>query len=189
MSDVDWQDRMAQVRAHKARNVAIAAGRVPDHADEIVGDVQRFALSDIPEWGEWLVSRLSERYPGISGPVFIGKLHGAIASNDFLFVRNDHAALMISGAPRFLDGGLVFIEVFAFSRDAMKTPVAKDGHLMLPAAGPEERALALLYRHARDWCKMKKAARLFLGQCSDMATDRIKEAVGGTNCGWVSVKL
>ena len=158
-------------------------------AQSEAGETRRFAISDLPQWGEWLISRIDERYPGFNSRVWLGKLHGLIASNDFLFVRNERAVMAIGGSPRVLDGGLVFIEVFAFSRDARR--LDRDStKLMVPYQDAGERPLLLLYRHAREWARSQKGVRFFVGQCSDIETMRLKEILKPANeTGWISVKV
>ena len=154
------------------------------------GSARRFAISDLPEWGEWLIGRISERYPDFGPRVWLGKIHQLIASNDFLFVRNERAVVCIGGSPRVIDGGLVLIEVFAFSRDAWAIDKKRPHILGIPDRDPAEQPLLLLYRHAREWARSQKAARFFVGQCSDIHPLRLKETLSpAAECSWIAVRL
>ena len=164
----------------------------PENATAVseAGEIRRFAISDLPVWGEWLIARIGGRYPGFDGRMWLGKIHQLTGSNDFLFIRNERAVLCIGGAPRALDGGLVFIEIFAFSRDAVRIEPKRPNLMMIPHQDPGEMALALLYRHARSWVKAQNGVRLFVGQCSDILPTRLKELVQpSVECNWISIRV
>jgi hypothetical protein len=159
-------------------------------ADERAGDIRRFSIADLPEWGLWLIGRLSDRYPGFNQQFWLGKIHNALNSgNEFLFVRNERAVLLLSTTPRFLDARLIITEIFMFSRDAIKSP--KTDRYCVPHEAPEERSMILLYRHAREWARAQKAARLYFGQCTDFdQIYHLKDIMRPANTlGWVVVNL
>ena len=158
-------------------------------AENAAGEVRPFRLTDMPEWGEWLMGRLETRFPGQGMRSWHTKILSAMAGNGFHFIRNDRAVLLVESYRRFLDGGLVCMEIFALSRDAVME--RERGDLFIPNADPMERPVVLLYRHAREWCKSQKASRFFVGQCSDIDSPlRIKELMkpGAVECGWISVR-
>ena len=156
-------------------------------ADEATGEIRRFSLADMPEWGPWLADRLSGHYPGFSRSHWENRIKLFMGGNDCLFIRNDKAVLLVSAAPRLLDGRIIVLEVFALSRDASPQ---YGGDVRLPALrDPSHRALMQLYRAAREWARSQKAARMFVGQCSDLTIKFLLEAVAAKKCGWVSVPL
>lgn len=161
---------------------------VPDTAATAAppAPIVRFAASDLPEWGPWLIARLTERCPGFSEAAWLSKIRGLMGSNDFLFIRNDRAVLLASAEPRILDGSTMVTEVFAFSRDAQKEG---DHPIRVPPNSDAEETLAILYRHTRAWAISKKASRMFVGQCTDIWQARFKEVIDSGNCGWIAVKL
>jgi hypothetical protein len=161
-------------------------------AEDEAGEIRRFTIADLSAWGDWLIDRISERYPGRDRRYWLGKLHEFSAGNDYCFIRNERAVLCIGSSPRALDGALVCLEIFAFSRDALPSPAAETkGLLLIPFDTPAERPLVLLYRSARAWCRSQRAARFFVGQCSDMSTLRIKGLLSpySAACGWISVSV
>ena len=157
-------------------------------ADEAAGPVRRFSLADMPQWGDWLIQRLSERYAGFNPNHWVGRAQAAMSSNSTLFVRNERAVIMVSITPRAMDGSLVAIEDFALSRDA--TYQEQGGLVELPYRRDLlHRPLILLYHHAREWARAQKAQRLFVGQCSDLRYGILRDVLPSDVCGWVSVRL
>lgn len=151
----------------------------------VPGAIVRFTLADMPEWGEWLIGRLSDWYPGFNRGSWLGKLQVLLSSNDFLFVRNDRAALCLSAAPRVLDGAPIIEEVFAYSRDAVKDRFSD--HWLVPIAA--EAPLVALYRHARLWCRARNAAGLVVGQDSDIHPERLRKLLDAPPALWIDVPL
>lgn len=156
-------------------------------ADEAAGEIRRFSMADMPDWGTWLANRLALRYRNFNRAGWPARANMAMMANDVLFIRNERAALMLRMTPRGMDGSLIAIEDFCLSRDAEVQP---DGDYGLPGRrDPIHRPLILLYNAARDWARSQKAQRLFVGQCSDLPYGKIREIMHCDPSGWLSVPL
>ena len=156
---------------------------------EAVSTIVRFTQNDWPTWGEWLIGRLSDAYPTVARGGWLMRLIPCMSANDFLFIRNTQAVLLVGGQPRFLTGREIIMECFAFSRAAVRD--AGSGQMKLPHLSQEEGYLVSLYRYAREWARSRRAERFFVGQMSDIWPNRLIDALSNNakKCDWVSYPL
>lgn len=89
----------------------------------------------------WFLEKLNERWPGFSEQTWRGKLASFAGSNEFLFVTNDEAVLLMVVIRHPMDGKPVVLEVFGWAKR-------------------DERALAALRRYGSDWAKDMHAVTL-----------------------------
>lgn len=130
---------------------------------------RRWAIED---YDLWLQARLEKRY-GSAMP-WRQKLVGFAASNDFLFVTNQHATILALVQRHVMTGQPWVQEVFAWARDA---DLKDDVYETLPKTLPDA-ALKALYRHVIRWTRDAGGNQLIVGMCSDMTPSRMLEAFG-----------
>jgi len=121
--------------------------------------VCRFTV-DMPDWTVWLIGRLREEWPAIAEGSLLGKVRVWSGSNDFLFIRNDLAALLAVVIQDNVDGRPYVRAIFAFARDGA------------PQSSPGEHAIVALYRYMRVWATQMRATRVYFSGRSDIGLER-----------------
>jgi hypothetical protein len=86
-------------------------------AADAPGDIRRFTLVDMPEWGSWLLGRMHGKWPTLGDGSFRGKIHAWSASNEFLFIRNDLAVGLTVRMHDNMDNRPYVRAIFTFARD------------------------------------------------------------------------
>jgi hypothetical protein len=160
-------------------------GRPPLRPTEFSGStpVTRFTLMDLPEWGEWLMTRLSQEFGEKPPPVWKGKINGIASSNDFLFIKNADAVFLAEIAMHPLSGKIRVQEVFGWSKHSQMMGEA----MGVRDRSEAERSLISLYRFARQYAR-DRGCRIRVGMCSDLANSSLKEGLNGEYLPWVSAK-
>lgn len=139
-------------------------------------EVSRFALADLPEWGDWLVRRIAERWPGLSGAAWLSKLRAWQSMNDVLLVKCGGCVGMAVAARDDMNGLLCVEERFTFARARPRPPEErKKGDPNTPA----EDEMVLIYRRMSDWARSQHAGSFLLGTHSDLHRDRLSPLFGG----------
>ena len=116
--------------------------------------------ADMPDWTVWLIGRLREEWPAIAEGSLLGKVRVWSGSNDFLFIRNDLAALLAVVIQDNVDGRPYVRAIFAFARDGA------------PQSSAGEHAIVALYRYMRVWATQMRATRVYFSGRSDIGLAR-----------------
>jgi hypothetical protein len=113
----------------------------------------------MPEWGAWLIGRWREKWPAISDPSFLGKIHAWSASN--------HLAVGLAVTMRDNMDGRPYVRAsFAFARYGAVQ------------SSPGEKAIVALYRHMREWTTSMRAAQVYFSGRSDIGLSRRQTLLG-----------
>lgn len=142
-----------------------------------IGPVRRWKAS---LFDEWLLYRLQDRWAGISEAMWRSKLASFTGGNDFYFVTNDLAILLVSVACRHaITQRAVILEVFGWARDARKAE-DKYENWWLESDSEGRKALIVLYRSAKLWAESMNAVRMILGTCCDIMPAELKHDMRST---------
>lgn len=138
-------------------------------------EVSRFSLADLPEWGDWLVKRIRERWPGVGDAGWLSKLRGWEAMNEVLLLKCGGCIGMAVAVRDDMNGRLRVEERFTFARVRPRPPEErKKGDPNTPA----EDEMALIYHRMFDWARSQQADLFVLGTHSDMHRDRLVPLFG-----------
>lgn len=148
--------------AAKKQEPEIPAVKIPEHFNS-----RRFYLPDISDKGLWLVERLRARYPHLQDNNIVGWLRGAIDSNEYLFIRTEHAFAMAQMMRETLSPHPIVFERFMLHEEGTTK---------------EETALYLaeakyLYGEMMKWAANVGAREVVVEQWTDVKTEDIKDAV------------
>ena len=139
---------------------------MPNAAENLIENaVTRWTVADLDDW---IVKRLNDRWPGRQ---WQAPLQSYSTSNDCLFIKNDVGVMLFTNMARhIIHNRPVVIEVFAFCRHS-RTDVRTNNWVV-----PEEyrEQMYELYRHALEWGKGMKAARVIFCCCSDVVPSALK---------------
>jgi hypothetical protein len=121
-----------------------------------------FQLPDLNEKGDWLVARLKERFQSSDGEL-VNWLRSVIVqgSNEFLFVRTDHAFALAQSVREPMMSGCVVSEQFVLSEK-----------------GFEDEG-AYLYSVLYQWAKNLGACEMRIENLTNIPRDDIKARIGG----------
>jgi hypothetical protein len=128
--------------------------------DESFGEIRRFSLADISDWGPWLLERLREKWPTISDTTFVNKIRGYMGSNEFLFIRNDLAVGLAVVMRDNMDASPYVRAIFTFARDGAAQ------------SSKGEKAINRLYREMEQWATSMRAKRIYFSGRSDIGFAR-----------------
>jgi len=122
---------------------------------------RRFHLPDLNEKGQWLIGRLQERYPSSEGEL-VNWLRGLIVvgSNDYLFVRTDHAFMLAQVTKEPL----------------VKLPIVVEQFVLCENDHEDEGAY--LYTVMAQWARGMGACELRIETQTDVHRDAIKGRIG-----------
>lgn len=126
---------------------------------------RRFQDPDIDRHGMWLVPRLLAAYPHMNQRELLGWLRGIIASNEFLFLYQDHAVALFQAlrvSP--LRPDVMINEWFCFVEDKQNPE-----HL---------REAADFYSDAERWGRQQEAKTIVVETLTDVPHEQIKEKLG-----------
>lgn len=147
--------------------------------------ISRFTLQDMPEWGDWLIKRLSLQWPGNSDAAWRGKIANITGSNEFLFVKNADSLMLVHAPIHALDGIPRGMEIFCWSTKATALDEKRMG---VPYHSEDEYSLLSLYRFARDWSRQRGAKYMIVGICTDCTISSLEGILKGECADWVVVK-
>lgn len=172
----------ARAETNRKRSVEVAL-----HAKlEEEHPCKRFQPQDWPQWGEWMTTRLYDRFPKIPIHSWLGRLIPFMSDNSAFFVRNEYSVLLVNSILMPPDGHELLLEAFALSRHA----VQKDGAWGIPHMEyDKEQTLTTLYRHAKEWGRRRKSLQLYIGRRSDILPNRLREIMDGKHCKWIGFSL
>lgn len=159
----------------------------PDTVRFIESPISRFTLFDMAIWGDWLCSRLDRQWPNKNRMFWQGKVNNITSSNDFLFIKNDDAVLLVMAVPHLMDERPRAMEVFAWSK--LAEPMKWESQRL--SVGENRAAmnsLLSLYRFAADWARKKGASYLMAGLCTDMPIERLEKSLGAASPDWVAIR-
>ena len=123
-------------------------------------EIRRFDLADLEPLGTWLYERLKERYPHLNTIMFPTWVRQWIASNEYLFIRNDSAVALAEVCRNSMDMLPWVREIFVYAKeDADEDGVA-------------------LYHAIRDWAINLDAVRIIVGEDTDISLEMIELGVG-----------
>jgi len=137
---------------------AVAPPRKLDTATKAETPIKPFTLSDMPEWGGWLLGRLQETWPHLHDWSLRGRLAQMIMDNDILVVRTDHSVLCAELKQGPLDARPDVTVKFCFTR-----------------AEKADSDMIALYRSAEMWGKSKGAKELLVEAVTDLIPTRFSE--------------
>lgn len=126
---------------------------------------RRFQDPDLDKHGLWLVPRLLNSFKHMNQRELVGWLRGIVASNEFLFLYQDHA-VGLAQAMRVspLRPDVIVQEWFVFVED-------KENKQHLAEA-------AMFYEDMLRWGKTQGATRILVEELSDVPHEMIKEKLG-----------
>lgn len=142
--------------------------------------IARFGLSDLPEYGNWLVSRLRERWPAVSDIGWASRLRAWIAMNDAQFLRCGGCVALALARMDDMDGSTIVEERFTFSREPVPEPMGSRGEMRKKSDPntPAEEAMIALYRHVHAWAISLRARAFVLGTHADLVRSRLEPVFG-----------
>lgn len=120
--------------------------------------IKAFTLSDMPEWGAWLLSRLQQTWPHLHEWSLRGRLAQMIMDNDILVLRTDHSVIAAELKQGPLDARPDIVVTFCFTR-----------------AEKADSDMIALYRSAEMWGKSKGAKQLLVRPVTDLIPSRFAE--------------
>lgn len=123
-------------------------------------EIRRFCQPDLSEMGVWLISRLKQKFEGMSDQAALGWLRGIMVSSEYNFVRNEGAVLLAQVLRAGIDPQPQVREIFCLCQDGF----LKDGQD--------------LYRHLARWAKNVGAEEIAVLNFSDVPKPMIEEAMG-----------
>jgi hypothetical protein len=165
VAQMNLSDDERERRSERAR--AMNAARRGDVVEVIAQQpylpvtITRFALPDLDVWGVLLMERLMSRFPHLNDRMFIGWLKGCMESNEFLFVRSEHAVALAQIVRSPLQPMADVQEVFVLMR----------------GKGGEDEGLAM-YDEFRHWAERMGARDLLVDIFTDVPKDAIQRRLG-----------
>ena len=136
--------------------------RVVEPTRAAFGPVRRLSQADMPELGEWLLSRVRKDWDYVHDWALTSWLQLVCQSNDYMALRTDNA---VGVAMRFnepLNPSNYVRDVFVYAR----------------GDNPHGEGLQI-YTEFRRWAQTLRAPEMEIGNFSDVPLPKIKEALGG----------
>lgn len=126
---------------------------------------RRFQDPDLDRHGLWLVPRLLASFPHMNQRELLGWIRGIIASNEFLFLFQDHA-VGLAQAMRIspLRPDVMVHEWFVFVEDKENKEHLAEG--------------AMFYGDMKRWATQQGARTIIVEELSDVPHEMIKEQLG-----------
>jgi hypothetical protein len=188
------QERAEFVERQTAAASAVSSEAINPAPEEIE---KKVILADLPTsrvtlwdmgtpWGEWLYVRLDKQWPGKTRAYWQGKINNVTSTNDFLFIKNETAVLLVMAPPHLMDDRSRALEVFAWSR--LATPLVKDPTWIRAQTPESQHGLASLYRYALAWMKQRNTPYMVAGICTDMPVEKLERDLRGECADWVVLK-
>jgi hypothetical protein len=188
------QERAELVERQTAAASAVSSEAINPAPEEIE---KKVILADLPTsrvtlwdmgtpWGEWLYVRLDKQWPGKTRAYWQGKINNVTSTNDFLFIKNETAVLLVMAPPHLMDDRSRALEVFAWSR--LATPLAKDPTWIRAQTPEAQHGMASLYRYALGWMRQRNTPYMVAGICTDMPVEKLERDLRGECADWVVLK-
>ena len=140
---------------------------MPVTAEKLEGlpnTIRRFYEADLCKH-TWIMARLMERYPQQNERALATFLRGLLASNEHLFLYNDHGCALAQMVRTFtLEAEPVVQERFVWCED--------------PNNVLQTTAAAEFYAEFERWAKSLGASKLIVEEWTDVPHDRIREKIG-----------
>lgn len=126
-------------------------------------DHRRVVLADLQSRkGEWLLSRLREKYPNKTDAEIVSWLRGCTSSSEYFFVQTDRAMAL----------------AMIYREDTFARTSVRECFVLCTAESAYEQG-AYLYSVIREWAAQLGAYELVCEVFTDVPRERIKERVGG----------
>lgn len=128
-------------------------------------NIRRFSEADLSEHGGWIMARLIERYPHHNERAIANFLRGLLASNEHLFLYQEHAVALAQVVRTFtLDALPIVQERFVWAQD--------------PNNALHVNAAAAFYDRFVDWAKSMEIDKIVVEEMTDVPHEKIKEKLG-----------
>jgi hypothetical protein len=132
---------------------------------ELPLNIRRFSEADLSQHGGWIMRRLMERYPHHNERAIANFLRGLLASNEHLFLYNDHAVALAQVVRTFsLEATPIVQERFVWAEDP-------DNVLHINSA-------AAFYDWIANWAKSMDIDKIVVEEMTDVPHEKIKEKLG-----------
>lgn len=128
-------------------------------------NIRRFEEPDLCTHGAWIMKRLQERYPHQNDRALATYLRGLFASNEYLFLYQDHAVGLAQVVRMYtLESTAIVQERFVWAQD--------------PKNALHIAAAASFYDEFHRWASSMQVSKIMVEEWSDVPHEKIREKLG-----------